>query len=306
MAESIQDLQAKIMSPEEAQQMFARLGELTLDVSKIKRKFLNCQYGENPKQALDIYLPNEGTGPFPIVFYAHGGAWQHGKKDDVQVVPFIDGVNRGYAIVSIGYRLVPEIRYPDNMFDIKAALRWIATNADSYILDASKTALCGSSAGAHLAMMAAFTQGMAAFGDIPGAKTCQILAMVEQFGPTDFAKIHAHYDESGFPRIHVPGTASAVDLMIGTSAETIPNLLRFYNPIDCIHPDIPPILLQHGKHDPMIPYQQAIELHDKINLITGTKKAQLDISETFMHADPGYARKESVDRIFGFLDNYLK
>ena len=307
MSESIQETQAKIMPPEEAERMFARLGELTLDVSKISRKFLNCQYGEDhPRQALDIYLPNEGAGPFPVVFYVHGGAWQRGHKDDVQVVPFMDGVNRGYAIVSIGYRLVPDVRYPDNMFDIKAAMRWVAQNADSYMLDSSRTALCGSSAGAHLVMMAAFTQGQVAFGDIPGSPSCRILAMVAQFGPTDFAKIHTHYDESGFPRIHVPGTPSAIDAMLGTSAESIRNLLRFYNPIDCVHPDVPPILLQHGKRDPMIPYQQSIELCEKINKVVGNVKAEVDISESFLHADPGYAGTESVERIYGFLGKYLK
>lgn len=296
----------KIMPPEEAEAMFARLGELTLDVSGINRKFLDCRYGDDPRQAVDIYLPNDGNGPFPIVFYAHGGAWQRGQKDDVQVVPFINGVKRGYAVISIGYRLAPDVRYPDNMFDIKAALRWVAANADKYMLDPSRTALCGSSAGAHLALMAAFTQNQAVFGDIPGAPTCQILAMVEQFGPTDFAKIHPHYDESGYPRMHVPGTPSAIDVMIGVRAELIPNMLRFYNPIDCVHPDVPPLLLQHGKRDPMIPYQQAIELYNKINEVTGDNRAELDISEDFLHADPGYAGAESVSRIFDFIDKYLK
>ncbi|MCL2366385.1 MAG: alpha/beta hydrolase [Oscillospiraceae bacterium] len=306
MSEINNKSQIKIMPPEEAERMFARLGELTLDTSDIRRKFLNCQYGENPMQAVDIYLPNEGTGPFPIVFYIHGGGWQHGRKNDVQVVPFMPGVHRGYAVVSIGYRLVPEVRYPDNMFDIKAALRWIAENADSYMLDASKTALCGSSAGAHLAMMAAFTQGQVAFGDISGAPFCNILCLVEQFGPTDFAKIHAHYDESGYARIHVPGTPSSIDAMLGARAESIPNLLRFYNPIDCVHPHVPPILLQHGRHDPMIPYQQAIELCNKVNALSGVEKAELDISEEFLHADPGYAAPESVNRIFDFIDKHLK
>jgi len=306
MSETIVEMQGKLMSPEEAEAMFARLAGLTLDVSNIKRKFLNCRYGEDPKQALDIYLPNEGTGPFPVVFYAHGGAWARGQKDDAQVVPFMDGVNRGYAIVSIGYRLVPYIRYPDNMFDIKAAMRWIAENADSYMLDATRTALCGSSAGAHLIMMAAYTQGQVVFGDIPGAAKCNILAMVEQFGPTDFAQIHANYDESGFPRISDPNGPSPIDPMIGVSAASIPNLLRFYNPIDNVHPGVPPILIQHGKKDPMVPYQQAVILHDKINKVVGPGTAQLDISETFLHADPGYAQDESVNRIFDFLDKYLK
>ena len=295
-----------IMPPEDVQKMFARLGELTLDVSNIRRKFLNCPYGEDSKQTLDIYLPNDGSGPFPIVFFAHGGGWSGGDKGDVQVVPFIGGVKRGYAVVSLGYRLIPNVRYPDNLFDIKAALRWVAKNAEPYLLDPSRAALCGASAGAHLAMMAAFTQGQVVFNDEPGIPTCRVLAVVDQFGPADFAKFHAHYDESGYPRAQTPGAPSSLDIILGVKAELIPNLIRFCNPIDNIHPGVPPTLIQHGRRDPIIPYQQSVELCEKINAVVGEGTAELDLSEDFLHADPGYAAGESVERIFGFLDKHLK
>ena len=296
----------KLMPPEEIEKMFARMGELTLDVSGIRRKFLDCPYGEDPRQSMDIYLPNSGEGPFPVVFFAHGGAWSGGIKNDVQVVPFIGGVKRGYAVISLGYRLIPDVRYPENLFDIKAALRWVAQNAETYLLDSSRTALCGASAGAHLAMMAAFTQGQAAFEERPGAATCRVLAVVEQFGPTNFLRFHSHYDESGYPRAQDPSAPSSMDVLLGIKAETVPNLIRFLNPIDSVHPGVPAVLLQHGKRDPIIPYQQAVELCDKINAIAGEGMAELDLSEDFLHADPGYAGNESVERIFGFLDKYLK
>ena len=297
--------EAIIMPPEEVARMFARLGELTLDVSNIRRKFLNCPYGEDQLQSLDIYLPNEGSGPFPIIFFAHGGAWSGGSKGDVQVVPFIGGVDRGYAVISLDYRLLPNIRYPDNLLDINAAMRWVAQNSETYLLDPSRTALCGASAGAHLTMMAAFTQGQAAFGAQPGARTCRVLAVVDQFGPTDFSKIHSHYDESGFPRAQIPGAPSALDELLGVSAELIPNLTRFINPLDNIHPDVPPVLIQHGRHDPIIPYQQGIELFEKLIAVAGEGKAELDLSEEFLHADPGYASIESIERIFSFIDKHL-
>jgi len=295
----------KIMPPEEVASMFARLGELTLDVSGIKRKFIDCQYGEIPQQSLDIYLPNDGCGPFPVVFFAHGGAWAGGSKNDVQVVPFIGGVNRGYAVVSLGYRLLPNIRYPDNLYDIKAAMRWVAKNADTYLLDPSRTALCGASAGAHLTMMAAFTQGSVSYGDEPGTPTCRVLAVVNQFGPTDFSMHHAHYDVSGFPRAQMPGAPSSLDDLLGVKAESVPNLLRFINPIDNVHPGIPPVLIQHGKHDPIVPYQQATLLYEKIISVAGEGLAELDLSEDFLHADPGFAGVESVERIFAFIDKHL-
>ena len=296
----------KIMSPEDVGKMFARLSELRLDTSDIRRKFLNCPYGEDQQQALDIYLPNDGSGPFPVVFYAHGGGFSGGSKGDAQVVPFIDGVNRGYAVISLDYRLLPGIRYPQNMFDIKAAMSWVALNAETYLLDPSRAALCGASAGAHLVMMAAYTQGQAAFEEDLTAPTCRVLAVVNQFGPTNFSKYHTHYDESGYARAKIPGAPGPEDEILGANMELIPNLLRFANPIDNIHPGVPPTLIQHGRYDPIIPYQQGVELYEKIISIAGEGKAELDLSEEFLHADPGYAAPESVERIFGFLDKHVK
>ena len=295
----------KLMPPEEVGKMFARLGELNLDVSGIRRKFLNCPYGEDPRQAMDIYLPNEGDGPFPILFFAHGGGWSGGNRSDNQLVPFINGVSRGYAVIALSYRLMPSIRYPENLFDIVSAMRWTAQNADTYLLDAERAALAGSSAGAHLVMMAAFTHGQPAFGSIPGAKTCIVRAVIEQFGPTDFAKFHSHYDESGYPRAQSPSDGSALDTLLGVKADLIPNLIRFVNPIDNVHPDIPPVLIQHGRYDPIIPYQQGVELYEKIIAVAGVGRAELDLSEQFLHADPGYATADSIDRIFGFLDRHV-
>ena len=300
--------EVKLLTQHEIEKMFGRFAALKLDTSALRRKFLSCPYGEDHKQAVDIYLPNEGDGPFPVIFFMHGGGWSGGNKRDAQVLPFMSGVERGYAIISVGYRLVPHIRYPDNLFDIKAALRWVAQNAETYLLDADRVALTGASAGAHLAMMAAFTQGQAVFEGTSLSKTCSIRAVVNQYGPTDFLKQHAQFDESGYTRMNPPDPERMdfVDHNLGILISRIPNLVRFLNPIDNVHPDIPPVLIQHGRYDPVIPYQQATELYRKIIETAGDGKAVLDLSDVYTHADPGYADPDSVERIFSFLDTHLK
>jgi len=298
----------KLLSPEEIEKMFGRFAALTLDTSSIRRKFLNCPYGDDRKQAMDIYLPDEGDGPFPAIFFMHGGGWSVGNKKDAQILPFIGGVRRGYAVIAVGYRLVPHIKYPENLFDVKAALRWVAENAETYLLDPERVALTGASAGAHLAMMAAFTQGQAVFEGAPLSKTCAVRAVVEQYGPTDFLRQTAHFDASGYPRMRAPDddTPDSVDNLLGVPLKTIPNLARFINPLDNVHPGIPPVLIQHGRYDPCIPYQQATELYEKILQVAGEGAAELDLSDTYTHADPGYAEPASVERIFAFLDKHLK
>ena len=300
--------EVKLLTPQEVGAVFAPLAKARLDVSGIRRKFLNCPYGEERRQALDIYLPNEGEGPYPVVFFLHGGGWAGGSRADAQVLPFIGGVERGYAVVSVGYRLLPHIRWPENLFDVKAALRWTAENAETYLLDPDRCALTGASAGAQLAMMAAFTMGQAVFEGAPLGKTCRIRAVVNQFGPTDFTKVHSYYDESGFARAADPDdpALSEAEQMFGGRFSELGNLVRFVNPIDQVHPDVPPVLSQHGRYDPIVAYQHAVDLTEKIRRVAGEDRAELDIQEGMTHADLGFASPEEVDRIFGFLDKYLK
>lgn len=297
----------KIFPQEDVGKMFARLGELTLETESIRRKFLNCPYGEDPRQQLDIYLPNEGEGPFPVIFFLHGGGWSGGKKNDTQVVPVMCGLEHGYAVVSIGYRLVPKIRYPENLFDVKAALRWIAANAEVYLLDSTRTALIGQSAGGHLAMIAGFTIGQPAFEGAPIGNTCTVRAIVNQYGPTDFLKKHKHYDESGYPRADMPDDPemTAIDDVLGVKLELIPNMHHFISPMSLAHADVPPLLAQHGRYDPIVPYQQSAELVERLNALDGGK-AELDLYEDYLHADPGFASPKCTEKLIAFLDRHVK
>jgi acetyl esterase/lipase len=297
----------KLISQQEIDTMFGRFAALKLDTSKITRKFLDCRYGNETRQAIDIYLPSEGSGPFPAILFLHGGAWSGGYRRDAQILPFMSGVERGYAVIGVGYRLVPNIRWPDNLFDVKAALRHIAENAGAYMIDPDSIAIAGASAGAQLALMTAFTQGQAAFEGAPLGNTCTIRAVIDQYGPTDFLRSDQQYDESGYARMSAPDSNEprAVDLMLGIQSSAIPNLMRFVNPIDNVHAGIPPVLIQHGLYDPVVPYQQSTELYEKIKAVAGPGKAKLYLSETLTHADPGFACQESVRVIFEFLDSLL-
>lgn len=279
-----------------------------MDTSGVRRKFLNCPYGEDKRQALDIYLPNEGDGPFPAVFFLHGGGWVSGVRSDKQAAPFMHGMRRGFAVVAVGYRLAPAALYPDNLFDVKSALRWVAENAETYLIDRDRFALTGASAGAHLALMAAFTHGVAVFDSVAERPTYTIRAVVDQFGPTNFLSSDSQFEESDYPRARPPRPerGDASDMMFGVRKSEAPNLVRFMNPVDNVHPGIPPVLLMHGRYDPIVPYQQSVELYDRITRVAGEGRAEIDISDEYLHADPRYSEPENVDRIFSFIGKYME
>jgi acetyl esterase/lipase len=131
------------------------------------------------------YLPPEGDGPFPTIIFIHGGAFVFGGKRDTQFLHAIDGINRGYAVVSVEHRLAFEAKYPYPLFDVKAAIRFLRANAEKYKLDGDRFASCGDSAGAYYAVMAAATQSNPAFEDLSmgnASYSSKVKAVVSWYG----------------------------------------------------------------------------------------------------------------------------
>ena len=68
----------KKLAEQEKEHLLSMLIAGKLDVDAIERKFLGVAYGDDPKQKMNIYLPPSGEGPFPVIFFLHGGGWQSG------------------------------------------------------------------------------------------------------------------------------------------------------------------------------------------------------------------------------------
>src|SRR5262245_38409358 len=91
-----------------------------------------CKVGDTELK-LDMAVPKEGEGPFPVVVCIHGGAWRGGKRQDLaQTLDVLAG--RGYVAATISYRLVPT-KFPAQIEDAKAAVRWLRANAKKYKID---------------------------------------------------------------------------------------------------------------------------------------------------------------------------
>jgi acetyl esterase/lipase len=116
---------------------------------------------------LDLYTPSGGPSGLPTLLYLHGGGWAVGDKSDAAVERLMPIVANGLAVASANYRLVPSVRYPAPVHDVKAAVRWLRANASGYGLDPDRIAIGGVSAGGHLASLTALTAGDAQLeGDV--------------------------------------------------------------------------------------------------------------------------------------------
>ena len=118
----------------------------------VKVKVLDAAYCQaSPSQKLDLYLPNERAEErVPVIIHLHGGAFRVGDKREVNCIPMLYGLDRGYAVVSAEYRKSGEARFPAMVYDAKTIVRWVYAHAEEYGLDTGRIALWGPSAGGWL------------------------------------------------------------------------------------------------------------------------------------------------------------
>jgi acetyl esterase/lipase len=108
-------------------------------------------YGSDPAQRLDVYRPANAQNA-PVIVMVHGGGWRRGDKDAANVVnnKVSHWLPKGYVVVSVGYRLVPQVNPVDEANDVAKALAFVQARAQSWGADRSRIVLMGHSAGAHL------------------------------------------------------------------------------------------------------------------------------------------------------------
>ncbi len=280
------------------------------DVSGIRRKWLDIAYADmSSTQQLDIYLPESGEGPFPVVIHIHGGGFEFGDKRDVHLDQYLPALERGYGLVSVNYRMSDEAIFPAAVEDVKASIRWLRAHGKEYQLDADRIAACGASAGGNLAAMAAVTTGLGEF-DNPAlgsvGHSSDIQVAVNMFGPLSFLRMDEQLKASGLGQADHGEEWSPESKYVGGRTSEVPEQVRLADPTTYLHEGMAPILIQHGTGDFMVPYQQSTEFARAIEERVGRDRFELDLFEGAVHQDPVFHTEENVARVFGFIDRYLK
>ena len=197
---------------------------------------------------LDLYR-NVAATPSPVVIYFHGGAWSSGQRP-ASASSFRAFLDLGFSVVSASYRLAGVARAPAAVQDARCAVAWVKANADRYGLDATRIVTHGSSAGAHLALMAAFLpadweEDLPQCGEVP-----RVAAVLDFYGPTDLVESAARSERA---RGWLGGGAGGVEEMA-----------RRMSPLRHVRPGVPPVLIVHGDADPTVPYAHALALRDAL------------------------------------------
>jgi acetyl esterase/lipase len=285
----------------------------SVDTSWIKTKHVDLAYAaKSETQKLDLYLPNEGSGPFPLIIEIHGGAFMMGSKTSM-AGPILEALKRGYAVASISYRLSGEALFPAAIQDVKAAIRFLRANAAQYKLNPAKFATWGGSAGGNLSALAGTSGGVAALADLslgnPSVSDA-VQATVDWYGPIYFSTMDAEFKALGqTPAMGVTSVATSAESKyigktVGT-AEAEP-LVAQASPQTYIDPKDPPFYIQHGTADRNIPITQSKNFADKLSQAIGANKVVFEILEGAGHGGSQFDAAANVAKIFDFLDKHLK
>jgi acetyl esterase/lipase len=235
-------------------------------------------------------------------------AWD---KSDTQVVPMLEGLKRGYAVVAANYRLSWEAIFPAAVHDVKAVVRWIRANAKRYHFDPGRIAAWGGSAGGYLSAMLGTSAGVEELEDLSLGnpnQPCNVQAVVVWYGPTNFLKMDAQLTECGTPPepgMEHSGANSPESLLMGEQITNIPNLVRTANPATHVTSATPPFLLQHGTKDATVPVQQSMEFAAELRQVIGDDRVRLELIADAEHLDLEFLTAKNVKKVLDFLDQYL-
>jgi acetyl esterase/lipase len=253
---------------------------------------------------LNLARPAAGAGPFPLIVCIHGGGWQGGDKNHFD--PVIRWLAQGgYVAATVQYRLAPQHRFPAQLDDAQAAVRYLRARANQWNIDPDRVGALGVSAGGHLALLLGLMDD-ALNRDGPGGASVppsKVQAVVNYFGPSDLRPLVAWAQRRDGGQAGSGAAADLVVNLLGTRDARAPIVSRA-SPVTHISGDDPPVLTFHGTHDGLVPLQQSAGLHEALRAAGVTE--QLVIIEGAGHGWGG-EHKTRTDRLTReFFDRHLK
>jgi acetyl esterase/lipase len=262
---------------------------------------------QSDAQKLDLYIPSSVSDPCPIIIWLHPGGYTRGDKEGV--VPVLSNIlDRGYAVASVNYRLADEACFPAQLFDAKAAVRWIRANAETYNLNKEAIAAWGVSAGSTFAALLGTTANVSELEDLSmgsSKESSHVNAVVALIGPMDLLHMGSQLLQLGYQPL-CDDVVSGISMLIGGQLTECPERCQAINPATYVAANCPPFYLQHGTADHLVPYLQSVNFARVLIDTIGQENVTLNLIEGVDHFDSDHNSTENVNKALDFLDRYLK
>jgi acetyl esterase/lipase len=201
--------------------------------SSVRRGVVTGRAGTEPLVA-DVYS-RDGVRDAPMLVQIYGGAWQRGSPGDDEAFARYFAA-RGYVVAAIDYRHAPAARWPAQIDDVRTSLEWLRDHAGELGADASRMVLIGRSAGAQLALVAAYQHGGPA-----------VAGVVSFYGPVFLAD---GWREP--PRPDPLDVRTVLETYLGGTPDQIPDRYQAASPVTYVTRQSPPTLLVYGRRDHIV------------------------------------------------------
>ena len=279
--------------------------EASLETSQVW-KDVNYAGDDQAFHTCDIYLPKQEKAAYPVVIHIYGSAWfsnsSKGAADLGTIVKAL--LNAGYAVVCPNHRSSMDAKWPAQLHDIRAVIRFVRGEAAKYHFDPSFVATSGFSSGGHLASIAATTSGQkqAKVGtvdiDLEGnvGNFCNELSTVnaacDWSGPVDLTAM----DCGDHMQM---GEKSPEDILLNASIATEPDKYLSLSATNYVDKNDPPIIIFHGEKDKVVPCCQGKKFYELL------KAAGVKTTATFVPEGGhgmGMYSEDNLQKMVGFLN----
>jgi acetyl esterase/lipase len=230
--------------------------------------YASAQPAASRGHLLDLYVPDRSPGAArPLLIVMGGSGWygDNGKAYAKDLAPFFTAA--GFVVAGVSTRSSRQARFPAQLHDVKAAIRWLRAHAGAFGIDRRRLAVMGDSSGGWTAVMAGVTGNDRALEGRVGVAgyPSDVQAVVDLYAPIDFLQMDAHMIPGacasfnrafGLTSCHAD-PRSPESALLGCPIATCPAQVRRANPIAYVSSTAPPFLIAHGDRDRLVPVQQS-------------------------------------------------
>jgi acetyl esterase/lipase len=267
--------------------------------SKCCEVIRDIEYARVGEQSLklDLHIP-QGKPRSPFIVWVHGGAWRSGSKTGM---PLAKLVEEGFAVASVDYRLSTQAKFPAQIYDVKAAIRFLRGHGSEWSLPLQEIVIAGDSAGGHLAALVGVSNGhLELEGEVGHDRTqsSDVQGTISFYGAANLTTILKQSTPHGLS-VRVP----ALDLLLGGQPDDLPALARLASPVFHVDRNDPPLLLLHGDQDPQMPINQSHELcgaYKKVNA-----PVQFEVVHGAAHGGAAFYDAERLGIVKDFLRRHF-
>ena len=201
----------------------------------------------------------------PAILWVPGGGYR-GTDKNLMVAEMMFLADAGFVLASMYYRSSAEGHFPDQIVDVKTAVRFLRAHAEEYEIDPDHIGIMGRSAGGHLSALAALNSDSyesEEWKEYPST----VQACCDMFGPVDMVRLMEFDDymmknEPNYRWKTVEETHAGA--LLGGDVATMRERARLASPPHMLTPDLCPMLILHGDADPLVPIEISDDFYEKI------------------------------------------